>query len=198
MVTKAESSESYRGPPSVVTRRVSSVLLIILLYTAASPFSPLSWLMQIDGSFLFDRLFAGIILLSACYFQWAIASLTASVVVSLPSVGSTTTIRNGRVEQGPSSVSLFLWRTSNYWPCAACEALLLIIAEWGPSELLRRSIVGGVVAGLWVLGFSATPQAYKRWAWEHIKTYLFVLLLDEIRNTGRFAGAGGRRGRGRW
>jgi hypothetical protein len=71
-----------------------------------------------------------------------------------------------------------------------------VIAEWGPSEYLRRGIVALVVACLWGLGWPATPASYKRWAWEHIKTYLFVLILDEIRRTAYRGSA--RRSRGRW
>lgn len=195
MVTKAENQAAYRGPPSIATRRFTSILLVVLLYTAATPFQPFSWLLQIDGSFLFDRLLAGILLLCACYFQWAIASLTASVIVKVPSAGGTV-IRDGRVER-EHSTPLFLWRTADYWPWAVCEALLLAVAEWGPSELLRRAIVAVVVTGLWVLGLAATPASYKRWFWEHIKAYLFVLVLDELRNVA-YGGGGGRRRRGRW
>ncbi|KAK3941425.1 hypothetical protein QBC46DRAFT_102067 [Diplogelasinospora grovesii] len=191
---------SYSGPPSasaILTRQFSSLLLIVLLYTAATPFQPFSWLVQVPGGFLFDTLLAGIILFCAFYFQWQIASLTASVVVSIPAMGGTA-VRNGRLEPRTSN-PIWLWRTADYWPFAVAEALALAMAEWGPSELLRRGIVVAVVAGLWVLGWSATPRSYKTWAWEHIKVYLFLLILDEIRRVGwGYAGGNARRGRQRW
>ncbi|KAH8892876.1 hypothetical protein GQ53DRAFT_121108 [Thozetella sp. PMI_491] len=190
------TQQAYHGPPNTASRRFSSIVLVVLLYTAATPFQPFSWLMQIDGSFLFDRLLAGILLLCACYFQWSIASLKASVIVNLPSTDATV-IRDGRVERG-GSTPLFIWRTSDYWSAAAVEALLLVIAEWGPSELLRRAIVAVVVASLWVLGLAATPAAYKRWAWEHIKAYIFVLVLDELRNVAFGGGGRARRTRRRF
>ena len=79
---------------------------------------------------------------------------------------------------------------------------MLVLAEWGPSEMLRRSLVSGVVAFLWVVGFAATPERYKRWAMAHIKAYLFVMVLDELRRVAWSAvgsNSNGRRARqARW
>ncbi|KAK0705878.1 hypothetical protein B0T26DRAFT_724810 [Lasiosphaeria miniovina] len=194
---------------SVAVRQFSSLVLVALLYTAATPFEPFSWLlgpMATSGSFLFDRLLAGLLLFCAFYFQWRVASLRRDLVVSLPlPAGGGTQIRNGRIETTTSrSAQLWLWQPRDYWPFAVSEAALLIVAEFVAPELLRRAIVAVVLAGLWVLGWSATPQSYKRWAWEHIKVYLFVLVLDEIRRIGWSGGGGGgggrraARGRGRW
>jgi hypothetical protein len=185
---------------SILPRRVASLALIVLLYTAANPFTPITWLtgpVSMSGTFLLDYFLAGIILFCACYFQWAIASLRSAVVVSLPTGGTTTQVRNGRVEQVRNeSVPLWVWRTEEYWHFALAEAAVLLIAEFGGSETMRRLLVSAVIAGLWVVGWSATPQSLKRWAWEHIKVYLFFLVLDQIRNVGNgaLAGmAGGRR-----
>ncbi|KAL2135491.1 hypothetical protein VTI74DRAFT_8350 [Chaetomium olivicolor] len=190
---------------SILPRQFSAILLIILLYTAATPFSPLSWLtgpVALSGTYFLDRMVAGLILFCAFYFQWAIASLRSAIVVSLPTGGSTTTVRNGCVEQTRSgSVPLWVWQTDDYWFFALAEAGVLLVAEFAGSETMRRLLVTGVIAGLWLVGWAATPASLKRWAWDHIKVYLFVLLFDELRNvgagviSGRVGGAGRRR---RW
>lgn len=65
---------------------------------------------------------------------------------------------------------------------------------------MRRLIVTVVIAGLWFVGWAATPQGLKRWAWEHIKVYLFVLVLDQLRNVsaGALGGMAGGARRRRW
>jgi hypothetical protein len=176
---------AYRGPPNELNmnlRRVSAVALAILLYSAAMPFNPVGWFIAAEGAFFIDKLCAGVILLCACYFQWRISGLTHALAISLPT-GSGTTIRNGRVEQRGDVI--FLWQTSNYWPYAICETVLLCLAEFGPSEILRRSIVIGVVAGLWIVGWHATPPSLKRWAWGHIKALWFWIILSELLSVGR-------------
>ncbi len=189
-------------PPSVLPRQLSALALIPLLYTAAMPFTPLTWLTgpaNLAGTYLFDRLLAGLILFSAFYFQWAIASLRgpAAVVIALPTGASTSYVRDGRVERVAGGLELGVWRTGEYWFWAAGEAGVLLVAEFGGSELLRRVLIGAVVAGLWVVGWAVTPGSVKRWAWERVKVYLFVLVLDELRNVGMGA-VGGRRRRTRW
>ncbi|KAI0602466.1 hypothetical protein F4775DRAFT_244384 [Biscogniauxia sp. FL1348] len=179
-------SEPLRGGPNqfnMGARRFSSIPLIILLYSAAVPFTPMAWIFPADGSFLIDRLCAGLILLCACYFQWRISGLNHAIAISLPSPGHQT-IRNGRMERGGGDIA-FVWQTSNYWPYAACEAILLGLAEFGPSEMMRRAIVTVVLAALWLLGWHATPRSYKIWAWEHIKAFWFWIVLSELLNVGR-------------
>lgn len=163
-------------------RRVSAVGLAILLYSAAIPFTPVTWFFPAEGAFFLDMACAGIILVCACYFQWRISGLTAALALSIPGAGGQS-IRNGRMERNGDMV--FLWQTSNYWPFAICEAVLLALAEFGPSEMLRRSLVVGVIAGLWVLGWHATPGETKRWAWEHIKNMWFWMILSELLSVGR-------------
>ncbi|KAI0479431.1 hypothetical protein GGR56DRAFT_634974 [Xylariaceae sp. FL0804] len=195
--------ETYRGghhPPgryNLGARQFSSVPLMVLLYSAAMPFTPVAWLFPVDGAFFVDRMCAGVVLLCACYFQYAIAGLDRAVAVSLaipglPSgSGGRPTIRNGHMQSGGGGGGgvladlSFVWQTSNYWPYAACEAVLLALAEFGPSETLRRSVVCGVLAGLWLVGFHATPRAYRVWAWEHIKAWWFWIILSELLNVGR-------------
>ena len=83
---------------------------------------------------------------------------------------------------------------------ALAEAGVLLLAEYAGSETMRRFVVSVVVLALWVIGWAATPASTKRWAWEHVKVYLFVLILDELRNVARqgLGGGGGRRRRARW
>lgn len=196
--TASEGRYKYGGPPSesnMVARKASAIALAVLLYSAATPFSPVGWFLNVNGAFFIDYMCAGIILLSSCYFQWRIAGLTHALVIPIPNLGGgSPTIRNGHVSAGSSAGNdIFLFQTSNYWPYAACEALLLGLAEFGPSEYLRRSVVLGVCAGLWILGWHATPAATKRWAWGHIKALWFWMILQELLNVGRPSVA--RRGR---
>lgn len=175
---------AYYGPPgelNVLTRQLVCLPVTALLYTAAIPFTPVVWVMDIEGATLFDRLFAGIIVLSACYFQWRIAGLKAPLAVFLPGASSTT-IRNGRI--GRNSSMGFVWHPSNYWPYVICEAMLLGVAEFGPSELLRRGIVCAVIAGLWLVGWHATPESTRKWAYDQIKAWVFWILLDEFLRIG--------------
>lgn len=204
MVTKstADGSPSALNSTSILPRQLSSLMLIALLYTAATPFSPISWLtgpVMLSGTFFLDRLVAGLVLFCAFYFQWAIASLRASVVVSLPTGGSAAQVRGGRMERGAGSVPLWVWRTADYWHFALAEAGVLLIAEFAGSETMRRLLVSAVLLAVWAIGWSATPASLKKWAWEHIKVYLFFLVLDELRNVAAGAmGGGQRRRRGRW
>ncbi|KAK3902645.1 hypothetical protein C8A05DRAFT_15316 [Staphylotrichum tortipilum] len=195
---------SASSGPSILPRRVSSLALVILLYTAATPFSPISWLtgpLEMSGTYLADRLLAGLILLGACYFQWAVASLRSAVVITLPTGGSVTRVRDGRLEQvRGDGVVLGVWTVEGYWHFALAQAGVLLLAEYAGSETLRRFVVAVVVLALWIIGWAATPASLKRWAWEHAKVYLFLLVLDELRNVAMqgLGGGGGRRRRGRW
>ncbi|TDZ18909.1 hypothetical protein Cob_v008193 [Colletotrichum orbiculare MAFF 240422] len=184
---------AWSGPPgknNILTRQLAAIPLIILLYTASIPFTPFVWILNLDGSSLFDRLFAGIAVLSACYFQWRIAGLTHPLAIVLPGSGDTV-MRNGRAKR--SAVKGFVWHPSNYWLCVMGETVLLGLAEFGPSEVLRRSIVCGVIAALCVVGYSATPESTKRWAYEHIKAWLFWMVLDELMRVGGRSYGGRRR-----
>ncbi|KAI1340048.1 hypothetical protein F5Y15DRAFT_62579 [Xylariaceae sp. FL0016] len=176
---------AYSGPPNKYNlgfRRFSSIPIIVLLYSAAMPFSPLGWFVSLEGAFLLDTLLAGVILLCGCFFQWQIAGLNSPLAISF-SGPSRQTIRNGRMEAARGEMG-FVWQTSNYWPYAICETMLLCLAEWGPSETLRRSIVCGILVGLWVVGWHATPQSDRRWAFEHIKAWWFWIILSELLHTG--------------
>jgi hypothetical protein len=188
-----DTSWNYRGPPSgpnITLRRISAVAIAILLYSAAVPFTPFSWLFPAAGASLLDTFCAGIILLCACWFQWQISGLKNNLAIYIPGPGSET-IRNGRIER-VSDVA-FVWETNNYWPYIACEALLLVFAEFGANELLRRIIVSGILAGVWLVGFHATPRSTRMWAWGHIKDIWFWMVIRELFNAGPSSGTRRRR-----
>ena len=199
VTTHTPHTDAALNSTSILPRQFSSVILVALLYTAATPFSPLSWLtgpVEFSGTYFLDRILSGLILFCAFYFQWAIASLRSAVIISLPTGGSTTQIRNGRVEQvRNANMPLWVWRTGDYWHFALAEAAVLLIAEFAGSETMRRLLAAAVILVVWVVGWSATPASLKKWAWDHIKIYLFFLVLDELRGVALQGMGGGRRRR---
>ncbi|PQE26496.1 M6 family metalloprotease protein [Rutstroemia sp. NJR-2017a BBW] len=176
-------------------RQFSAFLLIILLYTAATPFSPIAWLTsELEGSFLLDRLLAGALLFSALYFQWQIACQSYPIAICLPT-GSRTRIQNGNIVQSTGDV-VWIYDPSKYGQYALIEVGALLVAEWAGSENLRRGIVSLVIAALWGVGWSVTPESVKREGWALMKKFWFWIALDELFRVGR--GAGGARRRRAW
>ncbi|PVI02553.1 hypothetical protein DM02DRAFT_612802 [Periconia macrospinosa] len=176
-------------------RQFLSFPLIILLYTAAVPFSPISWLVGgLEGAYLFDRFVAGLLLLCACYFQWKISTLTYPTIITLPNPfaqSDTNYIRNGNVGARPSASTFeFVYRPSDYFLYTGVEIAILLVAEFSGFELLRRLLVIGVLGALWGVGWTITPRSTKQWAWSHIKAFWFFIVLDLIRDIGF---GGGRR-----
>ncbi|KAF2183015.1 hypothetical protein K469DRAFT_710960 [Zopfia rhizophila CBS 207.26] len=186
-------------------RQIASLPTAILLWTAATPFTPVAWLIgPLEGAFLVDRFVAGIILLSALYFQWKVAGLSHPIAIALPNPlaqGSDSYISNGRVggaqarqEANKNADIVFFYHPSSYYVYLTSEIALLALAEFGGMEYLRRGIVLAVVAALWAVGWMVTPRRTKMWAWEHVKAFLFFVVLDLIRDVGF---GGGRRRRRR-
>jgi hypothetical protein len=169
------------SPSAITLRRVSSIALAILLYTAAQPFTPAYWLFNIEGALLLDRFLAGILLFSALYFQWQISSQTHPIAIIIPLPSSDATIQGGRVGGGgQKSEFAWVWRPSEYWTYTLGEAILLALANWSDTEILRRLIVVSVIAGLWGIGWFVTPESMKRWAFGYIKTIWYWIVVDEI------------------
>lgn len=180
-----------------VLRKVSSVAMIILLYTAATPFSPFAWITSgVEGSLLLDRFLAGVLLLGAVYFQWRIAAQAFNVAISLPT-GSRQVVRNGRIETTSGGGELvFIYKPADYWKYMALEAAVLGGVEYANREIWRRCIVSGVIAALWGVGWHVTPQSVKNTAWDYLKWLWFCIAVDEVRRVGM--GGGGRPGARRW
>jgi hypothetical protein len=187
------STPSPKFTQSTSLRKASSVVMILLLYTTATPFGPMSWLLgEIEGSFLLDRFLAGVLLFSALYFQWRIAKAEFPVVISLPTGNSRQFVSNGRMTQERSEIA-WLYRPEEYWKYVGIEAGLLVVAEFGKVEIIRKGVVTVVIACLWGVGWTVTPKSVKVKAWEYVKMIWFYIALDEI------MGIGGRRGhRRRW
>lgn len=178
-------------------RQLLSLPAIVLLYTAAVPFTPVAWVIgEIEGAFLIDRFVAGIILLCALYFQFSISSLTHPIALIFPNPFSQSPeISNGRMRTKQEKAEVvFFYHPTNYYVYVAAEIALLVVAEWGRMEYVRRAIVFGVLAALWAVGWTITPRSTKDWAWGHIKALWFFVVLDVIGSVMR-DGAGRRRRR---
>ncbi|KAH7356068.1 hypothetical protein BKA66DRAFT_474172 [Pyrenochaeta sp. MPI-SDFR-AT-0127] len=196
----------YSPPPptptsSILLRRIASIAVIILLYTSAVPFTPIAWVVgEIEGAFLLDRFVAGIALICALYFQFALAGLSYPVSIAIPNPfarGSDSYISNGRMggsRQKSEANAEFVayYHPSSYWTYMAAEIGLLFVAEFGRMEYLRRIIVFSAVTALWAVGWAITPRSTKLWAWNHIKTLWFFIVLDLVRDIG-FGGGRHRR-----
>ncbi|KAF2789774.1 hypothetical protein K505DRAFT_328016 [Melanomma pulvis-pyrius CBS 109.77] len=196
-------------PPasSVLLRQFSSFPLVLLLWTAATPFTPTAWLLgDFSGAMIVDRFVAGLILLCACYFQFKASSLTHPIAVAIPNpLGASQGepyVYNGRMrypapsDKSAKSEFTFLYHPEKYWTYGAVEAGLLLLAEFSGFEYLRRAVVVAVLGALWAVGWYITPAATKRWAWGHIKVFWFFVVWDLIKEVG-FGGGGGGRRRGR-
>jgi len=188
---------------SLLGRRVFALPLIVLLWTAATPFTPVSWFMgSFSGALIVDRFVAGLALLCACYFQFQVSGLTHPIAVSVPNPfvqQSEQYVYNGRVRYRNPEVKTdvgFFYHPEKFWTYALAEAGVLLFAEFCRVEILRRALVLVVVSGLWMVGWMITPQSTKRWAWGHIKVFWFFIVWDLIRDVG-FGGGGGGRRRGR-
>jgi hypothetical protein len=187
----ASSSSSPKFTQSTALRKASAIGMIILLYTAATPFSPIVWLTtELEGSFFLDRLLAGVLLFSALYFQWRISKQEFPVAICLPTSTGRQTISNGNITQ-TSSEFVWLYRPTEYWKYVGTEAAMLGVAEFGNVEIVRRGVVSGVIAVLWAVGWFVTPESVKREGWEYVKRIWFWIALDEIMRIGS-RGAGRR------
>lgn len=188
--------QSQSNATWVDRRQILSIPMIALLFTAAMPFSPMTWVLgSWEGAYLIDRLITGPLLLCACYFQWKLSSVTFPVIITIQNPAaqqSNAYVRNGRVGQSNSAGIEFLYNPSNYYLYMSMEVGLLLFAEYAGFEYLRRAIVICVVGALWAVGWTITPRQTKAWAWEHIKSIWFFLALDLARDIG--FGGGRRRG----
>jgi hypothetical protein len=197
MVKKAQPQDARPSGPTLIQstflRKAAAVGIIILLYTAATPFSPIAWLtFENEGSFFLDRLLAGAFLFAAMYFQWRIAGQTYPVAICLPT-GGRSIISNGNISRTSGDI-VWLYQPSEYWKYLGTEAAMLALAEFSNAESLRRVLVSVVILALWAVGWFVTPERIKREGWEYLKKIWFWIALDEIMRVGT-RGLGRRR---RW
>lgn len=177
------------------TRKLYSLLLIFLLLSIAYPFTPLTWLTtrnnengyynnHSQGAYLFDLFCGDLALACACYFHWQIASLDHSVIVQFPSFGfSRTVIRNGYLVRTEPFVPSWLWRVErDFWLFGLTEGALLwwAYAYCQSREDVRRLVGTAAVLVGWYVGWSATPQGRKDWAWGHVKEFWFWMAASRI------------------
>jgi hypothetical protein len=188
MVKMSTESDAKNASPkftqSTTLRKFSAFAMILLLYTAATPFSPIVWITyEVEGSFFFDRFLSGVLLFSAMYFQWRIAKQEFPVIISLSAGSSRQHISNGNITQARGEF-VWLYRPEVYWQYFAIEAAMLGVAEYWKVELLRRALVSAVIAVLWAVGWFVTPERVKKEGWGYVKAIWFWIALDEIMRVG--------------
>ncbi|EPE34293.1 hypothetical protein GLAREA_09987 [Glarea lozoyensis ATCC 20868] len=178
MVQKATSSQStaWGALPSakeMAARKISSVFLMAGLLTVITPFTPFQWVLPASGPSLLDGFLSPVLYLGAIFFQWRVAGIVGNLVCVVHDVG-------------------FVWHHGMYWTAALAEVCVCLGVGMLQHEVLRRVVAGGLVGGLWWVGWFATPESYKRQGWDMVKWVWTVLAIDHARSA---LGAGGRRSR---
>lgn len=196
------------GSTDLLLRRVTSVVLAIFFFSAASGrFTPVSWFTQsdwvtyLDGPCLADRVLSPVLLGGAAILHWYIASQTTPLPLTLtiPNPGQDMARGGGGAAAAPAgnTVVLGLWQPGYYWPLAVAEAVLLFaVASGGASVFASRCVVVALVSGVWVLGWNALPWYRKEQAWAMMKEYVLQLIIMEMVNMA-FGGGSDRRRRRR-
>lgn len=180
MVRQANTNESraWGALPSrteMGLRRITSVLLMAGLLVIATPFTPFGWLLPSDGPEILDRFVGWPLLLGACFFQWRVAGVIGALTVEIGDF-------------------VAMYNHNMYWKVAGLQVVAIALVNFGEHEIWRRFVAAGIVAGLWGIGWAATPLRYKLEAWEHLKWLWTWMALDEVR---RGVSGHGRGGRGR-
>ncbi|KAH8893441.1 hypothetical protein GQ53DRAFT_114448 [Thozetella sp. PMI_491] len=164
-------------------RRISAICAAVVLVSLAGvPFTPLAWVIPIQGAQIVDWFVSDFVLAAACYFHYRVASLTDAVVVEFPLGDPTrTVIRNGRVQRH-TLVPSWTWRPEYWWRFVLGELLLLgyLLFSVDTWVYVARFAAVATVVGSWYVGWSATPQAYKSWAWGHVKDFWFWMAASRI------------------
>lgn len=188
-------------PPNLLVRRIAAVALGIFLFSAANPFTPVSWLTQpdwityLDGPRLIDRVLSPVLLVGAAILHWYIASVhqPLPLTITVPNPGANVQVHDGQAHLVQNDIVLGLWMPSYFWPAVALEAAIL----WGMGvggfvvhEFMRRSVLVGIILCVWVVGWNAMPWYRKQQAWALIKDYVVRLVLMEMVD---MAFGGGRR-----
>lgn len=84
-----------------------------------------------------------------------------------------------------------MYRHNMYWQLAGSEVVLCVVVNFAQNEIWRRFASVGCVAMLWAIGWAATPQRYKKEAWEQIKWVWTWMAFNEATRVVR--GGHGRR-----
>lgn len=194
------------GSTDMLLRRISAVALGIYLYTATTPFAPISWVTQpdyityLDGPRFIDRILSPVLLMGAAILHWYIASQRdpLPIVLSIPTGPPNQAQQPGDV--ATTDIVLGLWTPAYYWTYAVTEAAILwgIVSGGGGAGglLMSRLAAVGVVAASWVLGWNAMPWYRKQQAWALIKDYVIRLIIMEMVDSA-FGGGSNRRRRRR-
>jgi hypothetical protein len=188
-------SSTSKPSQSIILRRLTAVVLMILLFISAQPFTPFRWVFRDNTSLILDSTFSVTLLLAGLGFQWQIAGCRFPVacIIPLSSLGlDDSTIRSGNLGRSNRNDLVWIYNPSDYWKYAGFEAVLLCIAEWFGYELLRRGIIFGVLGALWGVGWFVTPQHVKTKAWDMIKWMWIRLAVNQVMQMGS------GRGRRRW
>ncbi|CAN8104713.1 unnamed protein product [Discula destructiva] len=181
-------------PPSLLPRRIAAVILALLLWTTASPFTPISWLIQsdwttaLDGPSIIDRVLGPVVLLGAAALHWYIAGAVQPLplTITVPDLRALDAAQlNQQAGQNipTSTLVLGLWLPGYFWAAAAAEGALLWtlrFADFAVGEAVRRSALVAVIASVWVLGWNALPWYRKQQAWALMKDYVIRLVIMEM------------------
>lgn len=188
-------------PPNLLIRRVVAVALGIFLFSAANPFTPISWLTQsewttlLDGPRLVDRVLSPVLLAGAAILHWYIASVQQPLplTITIPNPEGNVQVHNGRAQVARNDIVLGLWLPAYFWPAMVLEAAILWGITYGNfavNEIMKRSVLVGMILSIWIVGWNSMPWYRKEQAWALIKDYVIRLILMEMVD---MAFGGGRR-----
>lgn len=188
-------------PPNILLRRIVAVALGIFFFSAANPFTPVSWLTQsewvtlLDGPRLVDRVLSPVLLAGAAILHWYIASVQQPLplTITIPNPDGNVQIQNGRAQAVHNDIVLGLWLPTYFWPAMVAEAAILWGMEYGNfaiNEIMKRSVLVGIMLSIWIIGWNAMPWYRKQQAWALMKDYVIRLILMEMVD---MAFGGGRR-----
>ncbi|KAM7206062.1 hypothetical protein V8F20_002844 [Naviculisporaceae sp. PSN 640] len=174
----------------ITIRRIHSVVAIIFFVATVHPFTPISWILLGNGGYgaqIADWLVGDVLLAGACYFHFQIASLTDVLVIDPPSFGGLltrrTVIRNGQVMSSAGIVPSAVYDPAWYWKgvCSVEWTILgLMNTYFAGNEFVRRMVAVLGVMAWWYIGWPATPESWKRWAWGYVRQFWFWMLASRI------------------
>lgn len=142
-----------------------------MLLTVIIPFGPFGWIFPNDGPELLDRFAAAPLILGALFFQWRIAGQIGPLPIQLGDMA-------------------IVYKHTHYWRAAFIEFGVCVGVHYFQNEIVRRVTAATLVGALWAVGWKATPQQYKREAWQQLKWVWTYIAFNEAAS---FAGRRRRR-----